>query len=760
MPSPESSQDAWAYRITGLDCAEESAALEREVGRIPGVARLEFDLLRGRMTVHGDPALVRPEQLVRAVARTGMQAHPWSSGTARADPTSEGLERGRVWTVAAGALLLACGTATHVWLHGDLADALFGRAPGSVHRMPWISLLFYLASILAGCRFILPKAWHALRRLRPDMNLLMVIAVIGAASIDQWFEAATVAVLFAVANLLEQWSVVRARRAVGALLELAPTTARYLCPKDGDILEKPVDQVPAGAVVLVRPGERIPLDGVVVAGESRVDQAPITGESALVPKHPGDPVFAGTVNQDGALRFRSTKPASDTTLARIIRLVEQARSRRAPSERWVESFARYYTPAMMLLALLTAGVPPLIFGASWGKWFYEGLVILVIACPCALVISTPVSVVSGLAAAARAGVLVKGGLHLEGIARIRALALDKTGTLTYGRPRVRAVVPLNGHNEVDLLARAAALEQESEHPLARAILGRAAQLGVPLPGPVTQFQIKKGRGAEARLAGRAFWLGNRRFAREKGALTPELGQAIDRLEDAGHSVVILGAGRHACGLLGITDAPRENARDTLRALERLGLNPIVMLTGDNRGTARRVARGLALDEVYAELLPEDKVAHIEKLRRSYGPTAMIGDGVNDAPAMAVADAAVAMGKMGTDAAIETADIVLMGDDLAQFPWLIQHARGVLRTIQQNIAFALGLKIGFIGLTFLGVASLWLAIMADTGASLLVTFNALRLLKNRPVRPESEESPCACPGRERPCSAGSSPGDAL
>ncbi|MFC2076791.1 heavy metal translocating P-type ATPase, partial [candidate division KSB1 bacterium] len=496
--------------------------------------------------------------------------------------------------------------------------------------------------------------------------------------------------------------------------------------KSGESREIPVGEVEAGDRLVVRPGEKIPLDGVVIKGRSAVNQSPITGESLPVTKEPGDEVFAGTINGDGVLEMEVTRAVGDTTLARIVHMVQEAHSRRAPSEQWVEKFARHYTPVMILLALGIIVLPPLLFGGSWADWFYRGLVILIIGCPCALVISTPVSVVSGLARAARNGVLIKGGVYLESAGELKAIALDKTGTLTVGRPGVLDILPLNGHSRDEVLERAAALEAHSEHALAGAIRGQASAEGITVT-PAVDLQVIKGKGAEGNIGGRDFWIGSHRLMEEKGAETEEIHQLAEELEGSGNSVVAVGNQEHVCGLITLADSPRDEARETIASLRKTGVERVVMLTGDNTGTARAMAEKTGVDGYLAELMPEDKVKAVEDLVRNTGRTAMVGDGVNDAPAMAAADIGIAMGAAGTDLAIETADIALMSDDLAKLPWLVRHSRRTLRTVKQNIGFALGLKLAFVLLTILGAASLWMAIAADTGASLLVTFNGLRLL---------------------------------
>lgn len=721
-----------SFKIRGIDCAEEVEALKRELSPlVGGEDNLAFDILSGRMTVLAAPESVTADAIRRAVARTGMRAIPWEefcAGEVCAVEETFWQRRGRLLMVLASGILLVAGFLFHAILHWSFIDALTGGGV-EAHVHPLVSVLLYTGSVVTGAWFIVPKALISARNLRPDMNLLMVIAVIGAAAIGEWFEAATVAFLFAVALFLESWSVARARRAISALMEIAPTKARYIRPDNDKVEEKPVAEVPPGVTVLVRPGEKVPLDGIVTKGATTVNQAPITGESVPVAKEIGDEVFAGTINNQGAFEFKSTKAAGDTTLARIIQMVEEAQSRRAPSEQWVEKFARYYTPLMLLLAVAVAVIPPLAFGGEWIVWLYRALVILVIACPCALVISTPVSIVAGITSAARAGVLIKGGVYLEAPAHIGAVALDKTGTITHGHPLVQEVIPFNKHTPQELLARAAALEANSEHPLAEAILRRARADGVEF-APAEGLQSIKGKGAEASINGRRFWIGSHRFMHEKGQETPEYHARAVELEGRGHSVVAIGSERHVCGLISVADGVREQAAAAVAALKQAGVRPVVMLTGDNEGTARAVAEESGVDEFKAELLPEDKVAAVESLVKEFRRVAMVGDGVNDAPAMAVSTLGIAMGAVGSDAAIETADIALMSDDLGKLPWLIRHSRRTLRIIKQNIAFALGVKAVFMALALIGAATLWMAIVADDGAALLVIFNALRLLRGK------------------------------
>lgn len=715
------------FRIEGMDCAEEIATLKRELGPVVGGAdKLAFDLLNAKMIVQSPGASA--DSIIEAVTRTGMSANLWKEAEEAGEGDSR-LARLRMILTACSGFCLAAGFAVHAGLSGSVAAALGSEGMALAHGAPWAARLVYGLGIVSGSWLILPKALFAIRRLRPDMNLLMTVAVLGAIGIGEWFEAATVSFLFAVALLLESWSIGRARRAIAALMELTPATA-HLKLDGGALRDVPAVEVPVGAVVLVKPGEKVPLDGVVLSGSSAINQAPITGESLPVGKGPGSDVYAGTINGDGSLEIRSSKAAGQTTLAHIIQLVAQAQSKRSPSEQWVESFARVYTPAVMLLSLAVFLVPPLFFGSPWEMWIYRSLVLLVIGCPCALVISTPVTVVAALTAAARNGVLLKGGSYVETPARLKAVAFDKTGTLTKGEPEVVEVIALDEHSEADLLEIVAAMEAHSGHPLAKAVMAYAAGKGVT-PAPASAFEIIQGKGATATVRGQRYWLGSHRYLEERKQETAAVHEKLEAMTASGRSVVIVGDERHVCGMLALADKVRPESKRTLEALRAAGIEHLAMLTGDNKGTARAIARELGIDEVYAELLPEDKVAVIEKLVARYGAVAMVGDGVNDAPALAASTMAIAMGAAGSDAAIETADVALMSDDLSKLPWLIGHSRRSLRIIRQNIGISLVTKGAFVALTFLGYASLWSAIAADMGVSLIVIFNALRLLAAEP-----------------------------
>ena len=712
-------------KIHGMDCAEEVTALKRELGPIVGGEQnLGFDLVSGRLAI-GGATDVSQDVLFEAIARAGMKAELWRDSPAASD---DGPWRRRSRTalmVASGALLLG-GFSMHAWLSGGFVAAFGSEGLGVPHDVPLGVRLAYGLAIVAGGWYVAPKALYALRRLRPDMNLLMIVAVAGAVGIGEWFEAATVSFLFAVSLSLESWSLGRARRAVEALMTLAPPTVRLL-RETGEELEVPPDQVPIGVHFVVKPGERFALDGRVFKGASEVNQAPITGESLPVAKAVGDEVFAGTINGDGALVIECTKAAGNTTLAGIVRMVGEARTRRSPSELWVETFSRFYTPVVMVLALLMLSIPTLVFHGAWSIWIYRSLVLLVIACPCALVISTPVSIVAALAASARNGVLVKGGEFMEAPARLNAIAFDKTGTLTAGRLAVVEVVPLSGHDEAGLLERAAALEARSEHPIARAIVAYAGSRDVSIR-PADDVQIVQGKGASGRLDGKWYWLGSHRYLEEKNQETKDVHQRLESMARSGRTVVVIGNESHVCGLIALADSVRPGARQLLGELRAAGIKHAIILTGDNKATAETIGREAGVDEILADLLPADKVTAIESLVAKYGQVAMVGDGINDAPAMGRATIGIAMGAAGSDAAIEAADIALMSDDLSKLPWLIHHSRRTLAIVRQNIAFSLAVKALFVVLTLVGTASLWSAIAADMGASLLVILNGLRLLR--------------------------------
>ena len=729
VPATPAPAGGRSFQVSGLDCAEEVAILNKVVGpKIGGAEHLAFDVINGRMTILDSAKSVSDGEIAELVASTGMTAKPWDAENASVDQAAH-IARQRLFTALSGGFW-AAGFLWHI-IETGMGGALGLFAGHGEAPMPLVEAGLFAVAILFGVWLVAPKAWSSARRLSPDMNLLMVVAVAGAIGLGEFFEAATVAFFFSLSLFLESWSVGRARNAVSALLDLAPPTARVL-NDNGSEADVPASAVAINARFVVRGGDRIPLDGEVVDGAGAVDQAPITGESALVPKERGDEVYAGTINGEGTLTVRATKAASDTVLAKIIRMVGDAHARRAPVEQWVAKFARIYTPIVMALAIAIALLPPLIFGGAWDYWFYNALVLLVIACPCALVISTPVSIVAALTASARAGVLIKGGAYVEAPGKTTALAMDKTGTITMGEPEVAAVHPLGKASAQDLMTLAAGLEARSSHPLARAILARAEADGIKVFA-AEDTRTVPGRGLEGRTDGRSIWLGSDRFAEEKG-----FGDAIpkdlrDRIEGAGSTLVAIGDETGVTGILELRDRIRPDAKGIVAQLHAQGVKIIVMLTGDNERTAHAVAAEVGIDEVRAELLPEDKVTAIEELVETHDMVAMIGDGVNDAPAMARAHYAIAMGAVGSDAAIETADIALMTDDLGKVPWLIGHSRRTMSIIHQNIGISLSTKGVFVVATAFGLASMWGAIAADVGVSLLVVANALRLLNSQEAK---------------------------
>lgn len=722
--------DTVTIRIHGMDCAEEIAVLKREVAPlVGGEENLGFDLLRGSMTVTRGAGQggVPVEDVLARIRATGMRGELFQdAGEAALRNKRWWDQHGRLTLTTSSSVLVLFGFFFHLLLAGGLTNVLGSEGAGIQHDVPALVRFIYGLAVICGAWYVLPKAWFALRRLRPDMNLLMTIAVVGAVVIGEWFEAASVSFLFALSLTLEAWSIGRARRAVESLLSLTPAVVR-LVDQDGPAREVRPEDVAVGSRFLVRPGERIPLDGDVVSGSSQVNQAPITGESVPVEKSVGEPVYAGTVNGPGALEVRSTRPAGDTTLAHIIRMVAEAQRKRAPSEQWVDRFARIYTPAVMGLAVAVLILPPVIWGQPFGEWVYRSLVLLVIACPCALVISTPVSIVAALAASARHGVLIKGGPFVEAPAHLKALALDKTGTLTRGRPAVAEVLPLNGLAERHVLEIAAALESHSNHPLALAVVDQAREQGIQWPG-VTNLQDVSGKGITGEIRGSRYWIGSHRYLEERSQEPQDLHDRLVDYAKRGLTVVLVGSDHQVLGLLALTDQVRPDAAKAIQDLRALGVEHLVMLTGDNRPTAEAIGRAVGISEVEAELLPSDKVSAIERLVAQYKTVGMVGDGINDAPAMGRASIGIAMGAIGSDTAIEAADVALMSDDLEKLPWLIRHARRTLGIIRQNIVASLAVKAIFVALTFWGHASLWAAIAADMGVSLLVIFNALRLLR--------------------------------
>ena len=710
-----------------MDCADEESALRSVLSSRSGIERLAFDLVRSRLVVDYDPEAISDVAIREAVASVGLRATDWCETC----PQVTVQDRLRLGSVVVAGLLLVAG--------------------GILHFVPGFqvqSFVLLCASAVSGGWFIARKGLLGLRRFSLDINFLMTVAAVGAIAIDEAFEGAAAMFLFSVAGLLESWTVDRARRAIAGLLDLTCPTARVQ-HDDGAETDLPVEEVVVGSRIVVRPGERIPLDGVVVEGQSQINQAPITGEPMPVERGPASEVFAGSINGSAALVVETTHRAEDTTLARIIHMVEEAQARKSPAEQWVTRFAAYYTPIVCAVAAGVAVFPWLLLGREFVPGFYRALTLLVIACPCALVISTPVSIVCGLTRAARDGVLIKGGALLERLGRADCIAFDKTGTLTVGQPRVSRVIGFNEHSEEEVLLRGASVESRSEHPLAKAVLFEAARRGISFT-PGTDFVTIEGKGAEATLDnGRRYWVGSHRLVHDRGVNTAEGCASAQQLEREGQTVVAVGSENHTCGFLGLADEPRPNARESIARLKRLGARRIAMLTGDNKGTADAVAAKLGIDTVLAELLPAEKSQAIADLKRKGCIVAMVGDGVNDAPALAAADVSIAMGGAGSDVAMETADVVLMADDPSKVPEAVELSRRTLRTIRANIIVALATKAIVFGLALAGHATLWMAVAADTGTSLVVIANSMRLLN--PARGSApsagrSEPPAACPVR--------------
>jgi Cd2+/Zn2+-exporting ATPase len=687
-------------RVEGMDCASCAATVEKSVGRLPGVHSATVNFAAGRLDAEHDPALAL-EEIEGAVRAAGY-------GVAKAEET----ERTPFWrtpraiSVFASALLFALGLALTLAGAPEIARA------GA-----------YLAAIAVGGIPIFRAAIAGLKARHLDMNVLMSAATVGAVGIGQWAEAASVVVLFAAGNALQVYAIDRTRGAVRALVRLAPNEVLLRRSGGSEVVVR-AEEVEVGDTVVVRPGERLAVDGRVFEGSSAVDEAPVTGESVPVEKGTGDPVYSGSLNGQGGLLVEATRRAGDSTLQRIARLVEEAQASKAPAEQFVDRFSRVYTPVVVAAAVVLAVVPPLL-GAGFGEWFYRALALLIIACPCALVISTPVTVVSGIGAASRRGILVKGGAALEAAGRLKALAFDKTGTLTEGRPVLSRTVALNGKSEAEVTSLAAALERRSEHPLAHAILSAAG--GAALP-PVSGFQSVAGRGAEGEVDGMRYLIGSPRLFAERGiALRGGADEALQAVERVGETPVVLGGYDGPLAVFGLADSLRPDAKATVEALRGTGVRELVMLTGDAEAPARRVADELGVG-YRARLLPEQKIEAVRELVARHGDAGMVGDGVNDAPALAASSVGFAMGAAGTDVALETADVALMQDDLPKLAEAVRLSRAAERIVRQNVFVSILIKGLFVLLAPFGLVALWLAVLADMGTSIAVTLNGLRLFR--------------------------------
>ncbi|WP_339492963.1 MULTISPECIES: heavy metal translocating P-type ATPase [unclassified Pseudomonas] len=695
-----------SFRIEAMDCPTEQTLIQNKLGKLEGVQQLEFNLINRVLGVTHDLSSDAP--IIKAIESLGMQAEPLTPG--QKPKTNDLPAPAKPWWPLALSGVTALGAEV---IHFTNA------APN------WVVALVALVSILSGGLGTYKKGWIALKNRNLNINALMSIAVTGAVLIGQWPEAAMVMFLFTVAELIEAKSLDRARNAISGLMQMAPEQATVQ-QTDGSWQAQDVKVIALGARVRVRPGERIGLDGDVVAGRSTIDQAPITGESLPVEKTIGDKVFAGTINQAGELEYTVTAAADHSTLARIIHAVEQAQGSRAPTQRFVDQFSKIYTPAVFVLALAVAIIPPLFMGAVWFDWIYRALVLLVVACPCALVISTPVTIVSGLAAAARKGILVKGGVYLEGGYKLDYLALDKTGTITHGKPVQTDYVALDPSVETTAAALAASLAARSDHPVSRAIASAAVDKQLTQQ-VVDNFEALAGRGVRGDIDGQTYHLGNHRLVEDLGLCSPELEEKLFALEKQGKSVVLLLDTTGPLALFAVADTVKDSSREAIRQLHELGIKTL-MLTGDNTHTADAIAAQVGIDQARGDLLPEDKLQAIEALYAQGHRVGMVGDGINDAPALARSEIGFAMAAAGTDTAIETADVALMDDDLRKIPAFIRLSRQTSSILKQNIALALVIKAIFLGVTFAGFATMWMAVFADMGVSLLVVFNGLRLLR--------------------------------
>lgn len=698
------------FFVAGLDCPSEEQLIRKQLQTIPEIKQLDFNFIAEEVTVHHYLPTIDPIQ--QKIESLGMSVRSKNSSETEQGGKRFGFDGS--WGAIGLAGLFA--------LFSELAAFIL-----ATEQSVWVILPALLAIALSGPATI-KKGWLALRTKAMNINSLMLIAITGAAFIGAWPEAAMVTVLFALAERIERYSLEKARQAIRSLMEIAPEVA-HVKMDNGQWHTLLVTEVQPGAIFRVKPGERIPLDGHLISGQSTVNQAPITGESMPVSKRVGDSVFAGTLNEHGSFEVKVSNASGDTLLAKIGKAIEQAQSERAPTQRFVDQFAKYYTPVMVLIAVLIALIPPLVFGYPFYDWFYKALTLLVIACPCALVISTPVTVVSGLAAAAKSGILIKGGSYLENGYRLKLIALDKTGTLTEGKPVVTDFIIYDKtHTKNDLLLLAASLDSHSEHPVANALVAHwHKEQPDEVMLSVEQFSALPGRGVKGFVAQELYYVGNHQLAEDNEVCSLGVEQELNRLEEEGKTTVILSSSTRVLAIFAVADTLRATSQKAIDALHQQGIKT-AMLTGDNSVTARAIATLVGIDEVQANVLPTEKMNAISLLLKQYKAVGMVGDGINDAPALAAATISFAMGK-GTDTALETADVALMNDNLAMLPLFIHLSRKTSRILRQNISLSLIIKLVFFILALSGFATLWMAVFADMGASLIVVANGLRLLNS-------------------------------
>ena len=693
------------FKVSGMDCADEVQAVQEKL-KIDGVIKVEANLMNESVSVYHSKE-VSQETIVTQILKAGLKVVKEEKRDFFHDNTK------RI------ALIVFSGTTLSIGLIFDYLEA-----------PAYIGILLFALSMLAASIIILPKAFRSIMSFRLDMNVLMTVAVVGAILIKEYSEAASVIFLFSLAELLEAMSVARARKAIQEVLKITPKEALLI--KDNKTVRVAVEEIKVGDVILARPGDSLAIDGKVVDGSSLLNEASLTGESRPVEKNVGDQVLAGSINESGALKIEVTKPFSDSKISQIMNLIESAQNDKAPSQRFVDKFASIYTPSVLVLAIFIAFLPPILGAGDWNTWVYRALVFLVIGCPCALVIATPVSVVSGLTSLAKKGILVKGGVHLESLGKLKAIALDKTGTLTEGKPKVVAMKVFSG-NESEIISIAASLESLTTHPLALAVLDYAKKSNTEIVHP-SNFKAISGKGAQGDLGGHTYFVGNHKLAHEMGICTPEIEKYLEEAEAKSLSVIVVGHVPHdGCkgeifAIFTLGDKIREGVQQVVTEFHRAGVVQVTVLSGDNKATVDAVAKSVGVDDWHGGLLPEDKVEQIKKMMSKYHFVGMVGDGVNDAPALATASIGIAMGVVGSDTTIETADVALMKDDLHMLPKAVLQGKRVLGVIRFNIAFAIMIKVVFFILAIFGKTNLWLAVAADMGASLVVTFNALRLLK--------------------------------
>ncbi|MFC0015413.1 MULTISPECIES: heavy metal translocating P-type ATPase [Allobacillus] len=708
-------EDKSTYRVQGFSCANCAGKFENNVKKLPNVEDAKVNFGASKIYVYGEATI---EELEKAGSFENLKVSP--DKPPKQSSTEEETKEEKVpfykkySTVLFSALFMAFGFLS-----------MFVNGSDNV-----VTALLFIASMLVGGVSLLKTGLQNLVRFEFDMRTLMTIAVIGGVIIGEWAEVSVVVILFAISEELERFSMDQARKSIQSLMDIAPNKA--IVKRFGQETTVHVDEIVVGDTMIVKPGQKIAMDGVILNGSSSINQAAITGESVPVEKTEADEVFAGTLNEEGHLEVKVTKLVDDTTLAKIIHLVEEAQAERAPSQAFVDRFAKYYTPIIMVIAALVAVLPPLFFGASWDTWVYQGLAVLVVGCPCALVISTPISIVSAIGNAAKQGVLIKGGIYLEEIGGLKAMAFDKTGTLTKGVPVVTNIELVDQEaDEKEVLKKVSALENRSQHPLASAILKTADEKMIDYQTvEINDFTSITGKGIQGDIDGSTYYVGSPNLFNEltMNKLDPTVKEKVQALQNEGKTVLIAGTKENVELILAVADEVRDASQSVIEKLHRAGVEKTVMLTGDNANTAQAIGKQVGVTDVRSELLPQDKLEVIRSLRDSHKQVAMIGDGVNDAPALAASTVGIAMGGAGTDTALETADVALMGDDLEKLPFLVRLSRKTLNTIKGNITFAIAIKVAALLLVIPGWLTLWIAILSDMGATVLVALNSMRLMR--------------------------------